>query len=140
MMFVKANGNLTLNNVTTDGEGVSVWMRADGNASVTINSGNYSSDNSHVVYSMGGGKITINGGTFGKPGQDNKEWILNIEDSARRKVSDNRELIEVKGGEFWNFDPSNNTSEGNPTNYVADGYTVNVENVGEDKLYKVVLK
>ena len=31
--------------------------------------------------------------------------------------------ITVKGGKYKNFNPANNTSEGNGTNFVAEGYT-----------------
>ena len=32
--------------------------------------------------------------------------------------------VVIYGGTFVNFDPSNNASEGQGTNYVAEGYTV----------------
>lgn len=138
IIFIKSNGGLELNNITIDGEGIPVWINGDGNAHVTINSGVYSSEDSHTLYVQKGGKIIVNGGTFGKPGVVN-DFLINIYDSTR-KGHDNRDFIEIFGGEFWNFDPSDNISEGIPTNYVNDNYTVVVEEYGDDKLYKVIQK
>lgn len=136
--------HLTLNNMTVTGV-YPIYINNSGvGSTVTINSGVYHSEfeNNPVVFcNKYGTKVTINGGTFGQKGVHGG-YILNILDSLRYPNTSHepREFIEVFGGEFWNFNPMNNKSEGAGTNYVADGYTVVEEVDGDDILYKVVKK
>jgi hypothetical protein len=63
--------------------------------------------------------VVINGGTFSaKVMEDDQYWVLNLKDEFYAAGS----TITVKGGTFNDFDPSNNKSEGVPTNFVADGF------------------
>lgn len=119
---------------------------ANEGSTVTINGGEYYSeyqDNPAVYVGKGstgstiGGKVTINGGTFGQKGV-HPGFLLNVEDVLRKQEGkEPRNFIEVKGGKYINFDPSNNKAEGEGTNFVAEGYKVTSENDGDDIIYTV---
>lgn len=150
-----SESHLTLNNVKVTGIHPVYLNSTNENSSVIINGGEYfttmplegvSSDNmAPAIYvgkgstgSVTGGKVTINGGTFGQKGVVNN-FLLNIEDVLRKQEGkEPRNFIEVFGGKYWNFDPSNNKAEGENTNFVADGYIVKKTQEGEDTLYEVV--
>ena len=124
-VFVVTSGTLIVegNGVVNAGKaGVGSWCAVWANGgTVVINGGTYSvggdssSDPLHqndLIYTKNGGKVTINGGTF-IAGEG--IWALNENDA-------NRGTITVKGGNFVGFNPANNVSEGEGTNFVADGY------------------
>ena len=75
-----------------------------------------------MIYANNGGKITINGGTFN---YTDTVWTLNLKDNSGSEII-------VNGGTFVKFNPANNASEGEGTNFVAaeamvksgDKYTV----------------
>ena len=147
--------HLTLNNVKVTGIHPLYLNSANENSTVTINSGEYYTtmpldnvDSDHMapaVYvgkgssgSVIGGKVTINGGTFGQKGVVNN-FLLNVEDVLRKQEGkEPRDFIEVFGGVFINFSPNDCKSEGEHTNFVADGYTVEATNEGNDTIYTVV--
>lgn len=110
-------GNIIINNGTFDNGGI------DGNGSSTIYAGKTST-------------VTINNGTFksSATSQGDRYWVLNTEDGSSASII-------VSGGEFYNFDPANNVndgnSDGNGTNYVADGYITEMTESGSDKIYIV---
>jgi hypothetical protein len=97
---------------------IAVW--AHNGSSIVINGGEFITGNdvngeaNHAVYAAGGSTIEINGGVFKSTGD--ASWLLNCQD--------NNGTIIVKGGTFINFDPSDCISEGEHTNFVADGYGV----------------
>lgn len=144
---------VTLDNVTVTGIYPVYLNSANEESRVIINSGTFyttcESDNPDkmgpAVYvgkggsgSTIGGKAIINDGTFGQPGVVNN-FLINVEDVLRKQENkEPRNFIEVRGGIFYNFDPSNNKAEGENTNFVADGYTVVSSKVGNDTIYKVV--
>ena len=109
---------------------------------VIVNGGNYTvgldknGDGNSVAYAdkawqKGPGTIRVNGGTFEAAAAKNgHSYVLNAKDGSGC-------TIEVKGGTFKNFDPSNNISEGEGTNFVASGYTVTAVENGSDTLYTV---
>ncbi len=113
------NGNGTVNAGTAGvGSWCAVW--ANGGHAV-INGGSYSvggdssaSNANHqndLIYTKNGGTAVINGGTFdGRNGI----WALNENDA-------NRGTIKVYGGNFGSWNPANNVSEGEGTNFLADG-------------------
>lgn len=116
---------------------IAVW--AHNGSSIVINGGEFIIGNdvngeaNHAVYAAGGSTIEINGGVFKSTGD--ASWLLNCQD--------NEGTIIVKGGTFINFDPSDCISEGEHTNFVADGYgvivIVNNEGTAEEYVeYKVV--
>lgn len=63
------------------------------------------------------GKVEIYGGTFTNVStSDNHSFVLNQDDELTEKC------ITVYGGTFIGFNPADNTSDGEHTNYVAEGY------------------
>ena len=104
------------------------------NAKLTINGGTYRGDITCVQVEQG--KCIINGGFFEAVSSTyGSKYTLNcIDDVAGTKAT-----ISVKGGTFVNFDPSNNTADGEGTNYVASGYkVVSQEQTNGDIWYTVV--
>lgn len=105
---------------------------------VIIKNGTFKSgyDENHkanaCIYAKGNGEIEIYGGRFETL---NGDYVLNKKDSDRATTS-----IKVMGGEFVEFDPSNNKSEGPNTNFVADGYKVETFKENGKTIYKVVKK
>lgn len=132
-VFTVTNGTLTLDGKgTINGLGnndwsMAVWAKEDGK--VIINDGYFTNvgaksveDSEHfdLIYASGNAQVEINGGEFKC---ETPKWTLNIKDKDRSTAS-----IIVKGGKFHQFDPSNCTSEGLNTNFVAPGYKVVEEN------------
>ena len=72
------------------------------------------SDNAHAT--VKGGKWI--GGEYGE-----KYWTINKIDSSKDSA-----VVEVMGGEFYKFDPSNSATENPVQNWVPEGYTVTLEN------------
>lgn len=68
------------------------------------------------------GTINITNGVF-RNDNDNKAFLLNCYDANYKNGT---AKIVVTGGKFYDFDPANNTSEGEGTSYVPEGY-VSVE-------------
>lgn len=142
---------LTLNNVKSTGIHPLYVNSANEGTLVTINGGEFYTtmdltevDSDHMapaVYvgspSTIGGKVIINNGTFGSPSVVNN-FLLNIQDKLRQ-VEGKRpiDFIEVRGGKYYNFDPSNNKAEGQGTNFVAEGYKVTSTQSGADTIYEV---
>jgi hypothetical protein len=102
---------------------MSVWAKG---GEVIINNGTFRNggDNCDLIYASKGGKVKIYGGNFiangstgTKPGTKNPYSALNVKDGDRSISS-----IEVFGGRFYKFNPQDNLSEGEHTNFVAEGY------------------
>ena len=113
-------------------------VRADSGAKVIIKNGTYTTGldnkkNYNSVILANGGTIEIKGGFFYNY-QNHGEWVLNCQDDKAGSA------IIVKGGTFVNFDPSNNKSDGEGTNYVADGYTVKSETKDNGDIWYTVVK
>ena len=68
-----------------------------------------------VVYARGNGKVYVNGGEFFN--DELSKYVLNKKDANRATTE-----IVVKGGKFWHFDPSQNTAEGEGTDFVPVGW------------------
>lgn len=136
-VVVQTGANLTINGPGSIEDKELPAVTANG-GNIIINGGDFYSENGHAVYVLSG-KVTINGGTFGKEGVQ-YDMVINILDSYRKTLNDVRDAIEVKGGEFINFDPSNNKSEGPNTNFVAEGYMVVEREENDDKIYSVIKK
>lgn len=106
------------------------------NGKLIINGGEFKSgyDSEQLtnacVYARGNGQVEIYGGRFETP---DGTFVLNKKDSDRETTS-----IKVYGGEFVNFDPSNNASEIPNENFVAEGYKVESFVEGDKTIYKVV--
>lgn len=73
------------------------------------------------------GKVEIYGGTFtNAQGSNGHSFVLNQDDQLTEKC------ITVYGGTFIGFNPADNTSDGEHTNYVAEGYKA-VETIYDGK-------
>lgn len=143
VFMVVANGVLTIEGEgTVNGVGDNIWnigIFANG-GDVIINGGTFTNvgaidegpDGGHfdLIYAKNGGSVTINGGEFIC---ETPEWTLNLHDGTRAESS-----ILVKGGTFKGFNPANNLAEGENTNFVAEGYTVNSEVIDDATWYTVV--
>lgn len=149
---VKGVAQVTINNGTYDGGqtpfggagNTALWVK-ESTAKVVINGGTFicnglaydeegNIDVGHIdlIY-CSAGTIEINGGFF--KGADDTVWLLNCKDSA---YNENTAKIEVKGGTFVNFDPSNCVSEGVGTNFVAEGYEVIAEEQENGDIWYIV--
>ena len=123
----------TAGNVTLQGEGTvkgasAVW--AAGTSNFVVKGGHYimqckdpeNGTGYPLIYSKGG-SITIEGGVFESYVGDAVSFagtqynLLNVYGNSGGKIV-------VMGGEFKNFNPGNNYSEGVPTSFVASGYKV----------------
>ena len=68
----------------------------------------------------------------------NNRYLLNVNDKLITEGVAPRTFITVTGGTFYNFDLSNCISEGEGTNFVADGYKVVSKVNNGDTIYEVV--
>ena len=114
-------------------------------SSCTIENGEFKG-NVHAVYAYEG-LLTVNGGSFRivqKYTDITKayDFVLNCYDANRKNGT---ATIKVTGGEFQEFNPSNCWAEGEGTNFLMDGYSVEqipVKEEGRDTvlyyIYKVV--
>ena len=89
---------------------------ATGTSKVTIENGTFIGA-AEAVYAQANATVEILGGSF--KSTEYPEFTLNLKDSARATAS-----IVVKGGKYFQFNPADNAAEGEHTNFVADGYTV----------------
>ena len=123
---VNANANGGIKTGENGGYGINVRN----GAKLTINGGNYYGGGTAVQVQEG--ELTINSGIFAVEPYDDPRYgynfMLNCIDAAYKNGT---AKIIVKGGIFKNFNPADNTAEGEHTNFVADGYTV-VSMKGED--------
>ena len=127
-VFWVKNGTLTIN-----GNGVvksqnakysmAVWVNG-GNA--VLNGGTYINDGDgcDLIYLSSKGNLEIIDGTYeacertgNEDGTHNKRSAINIKDANRSTCT-----VSVKGGKFLEFNPANNVSETQNTNFVAQGY------------------
>lgn len=132
---VNANANGGIDTGINGGYGINVRN----GAKLTINGGYYYGGGTAVQVQKG--ELTINGGIFACEPYSNPTYgynfMLNCIDAAYKNGT---AKIIVKGGIFKNFNPADNTAEGEHTNFVADGYTVvsMKDDDSEDTLYIVL--
>jgi hypothetical protein len=118
--------------VTIKGEGeiiaqdamysMAIWANG---GTVVISNGTFrnAGESCDLIYASNGGKVIIHGGEFiatpkgSEAGTGNDYSALNIKNSDREISS-----ITVYGGRFYGFNPADNVSEGEHTNFVAEGY------------------
>lgn len=107
------------------GDNVAVWSMPGGK--LTINGGTYTVGadanglGNSTIYTTGG-DVVINGGTFSTAAKyRDSYWTINKQNGSTGKV-------EIYGGTFPGFDPANPNTD-DETTYVADGY-VSVEKDG----------
>lgn len=116
--------------ITQEGNGGLVWTSSK-NAVVDIYGGEWIANGLEAVYCESG-TINIYGGTF-RNKETTKQYLLNCKDT---NYAAGTAKIIVYGGEFYNFDPSNNP-EGLGTTYVAEGYKVTSRQEDQDIIYTV---
>ena len=102
---------------TNDEPYCAVW--AYGDAVVNIYGGVYEAgypegDYNDLIYAKEGATINIYGGEFKNSGKENA-FVLNLKDASAAAIN-------VYGGKYHNFDPSDNKSETEHTNFLAEGY------------------
>lgn len=144
--FAVTDGTLTI-----DGDGVF-------NAEAGFNTG--------YCINVNGGNVVINGGTFygamsavqvqkgtayinggffdlaptikayNTPENAYERYLINCVDASYKNGT---AVIEIRGGTFVNYDPSNNAAEGEGTNFVADGYTVISEKQANGDIWYTVV-
>lgn len=102
---------------------------------VIINDGEFiGGEGCSCIYSKNSAVVEINGGTFrcsGQPDDQGRYWVLNLGDNTNASIV-------VKGGTFIGFNPADNLSEGEGTNFVAEGYEVISLTVDGVTEYRVV--
>jgi hypothetical protein len=122
-------------NITIGGKGIidagqGVCIEANGKDSVINLTGStttYQTDRSggELVYCYAG-TINITNGTFKNNGS---QYLLNCYDANYKNGT---AKIVVTGGKFYDFNPSDNTAEGEHTNFLDEGYHVEISTVVED--------
>ena len=123
---VLGEGKLTINGKGSIIVENGYCIYAAGNSNVILNGGYYFSPIS-TVDARENAIVTINGGEFKVDGSNNPDgdygqtYTLNLRDKTGEYENELANII-VKGGEFYNFNPANNTADGPNTNYVANGY------------------
>ena len=128
-LTIEGDGEVVAQNATYS---MAVWANG---GNVTIKGGTYRNggDSCDLIYASAGGNIVIEGGEFFSSGPasgtapetKNPYSTLNVKDADYKSGISS---IIVKGGKFHNFNPANNLSEGENTNFVAEGYkSVEVE-------------
>lgn len=145
VIIVEGNSNVTLENVTAVGN-YPVYVYGN-DAQVTIKSGNYIANmiGAEAIYVEKASTlpaVIIEDGHFeGLPDANGKMFVLNIKDSLRKEKNITPAtaytMIEVRGGEFVNFNPANNGAEGEGTCFVPSGYTVEETKAGKNTIYTV---
>lgn len=120
-------GNLTIKgNGTVQGSTRAVWARSNTNARVIIEGGNYIGSvvpSCEVIYASGNGIIDIYGGTFEAMNEDQTSFaapqfaVLNLHGNGKTGCD-----INVYGGTFVKFNPSDNISENPEKDFVEEGY------------------
>ena len=128
------NGDGIINGVGNNNYNMAIWANG---GNVVINGGTYTNvgatdsngndDHFDLIYAKNGGTITINGGSFKC---ETPKWTINHKDNAPG-------LVVIRGGEFFEFDPSK-TKTGDDTTYVPDGYKVVSEERADGIWYIVV--
>jgi hypothetical protein len=79
------------------------------------------------------GTINITNGTFRNDGED-KKFVLNCYDANYRAGT---AKIIVTGGKFYDFNPADNSAEGEHTSFVPEGYHVETSQDGDSTVYTV---
>lgn len=113
----------TGNGICIEGNGADSVINLTGSTTV------YQTDRSggELIYCYAG-TINITNGTFRNNGDD-KTYMLNCYDANYRAGT---AKIVVTGGKFYDFNPADNTAEGEHTNFVAEGYHVETSTVTEE--------
>lgn len=127
---------ITGNTATTIDAINGICIEANGATSVINLNGKttYVTDRSggELIYCYAG-TINIKDGTFKNLGED-KKYLLNCYDANYQNGS---AKIIVTGGKFYDFNPADNTAEGEHTSFVPAGYHVEESQDGDSTVYTV---
>ena len=110
---VISNGNIEFVSV---GEKYATGLFATGSSKLTVENVNIVAA-AEAVFAQANASVEILSGSF--KSTEYPEFTLNLKDSASATAS-----IVVKGGKYFQFNPADNAAEGENTNFVAAGYTV----------------
>ena len=126
---------LTISGIGTIDAGGGICIEANGVDSVINLNGsstNYITNRpgADLVYCYAG-TINISGGIFKNNGSP---YLLNCYDA---NYASGKAKIIVTGGKFYDFNPADNTAEGEHTNFLAEGYHVETSTDGEHTVYTV---
>ena len=116
------------NGICVEGNGADSVINLTGSTTV------YQTDRSggELIYCYAG-TINITNGTFKNNGED-KKFLLNCYDANYRNGT---AKIIVTGGKFYDFNPADNSAEGEHTSFVPSGYHVETSIDGESTVYTV---
>ena len=138
LICVRSGGDLTITgNGTIDvleNDCHAIWLDAD-DAKLTIKNGNING-NVSVVY-VRKGLAKIEGGNYSLKqlsSSDDSRYLLNCLDE--NYLSD-KAVILVTGGVFKNFNPGENLSEGENTNYLGENFKVSALTTSSSVTYTV---
>ncbi len=129
--FDGGSGNETNNAVRVSGGNVNIYggyfhtgldKNGKPNACVLVDA--------YTMPSVCRAEVNIYGGVFEA---ENPQYLLNIQDDVRDLCS-----LKVYGGTFVGFDPADNASEGEHTNFVAEGYKSEKTTYNGKEAWKVV--
>ena len=127
---ITINGNGAIDQEMTSDLGYLV--RAGENSEVVIEDGTFTAGLT-CVQAGGNSQVKIYGGFFkALTTYDDRCWILNLIDKSNA-------AIEVYGGTFVNYDPTNSVTENPADNFVADGYKVVSEDKGNGEIWYTVV-
>ena len=143
VFYVRVNGDLTIKGDGTitavENNGFAMAVNVESTAArVTLEGGTYkqqisdpTSTQYDMIYALYG-NIVVKGGTFECT---TPAWTLNCKDEYYKS---GEASIEVSGGTFKGFDPSNNKAEGDGTNFIAEGYCTVKSGSDSDVTYTAV--
>lgn len=128
---------ITIYGKGTIDSGGGICIEANGADSVINLTGSttvYQNDRSggELIYCYAG-TINITNGTFKNLGDD-KAYMLNCYDANYRAGT---AKIIVTGGKFYDFNPADNSAEGEHTSFVPEGYHVETSTDGDSTVYTV---
>lgn len=116
------------NGICIEGNGADSVINLTGSTTV------YQTDRSggELIYCYAG-TINITNGIFKNNGED-KKFLLNCYDANYRAGT---AKIIVTGGKFYDFNPADNSAEGEHTSFVPEGYHVEISQDGDSTVYTV---
>ena len=128
VVYVSRPIDLTLEDVEIDSNYTNPIQVNHSEARITINSGNYTSAGSQVVYVQNAEKVEITGGTFDTDFiYNDKYYTINLSDSLVKDPNGKKPIdyVTITGGSFVHFNPAESYAEPNaPVSFVPEGYKV----------------
>ncbi len=128
-LIVKGNGIIEAKEESDDSKDAYAIDVQNRSAKVLLVDGEFVG-RTNSVYSFAG-EVYIEGGKYSNTNEENHDSVINCYNDNYKNNTAN---IIVKGGEFANFNPADNTAEGEHTSFLASGY----KSVPDGDWYKVV--